>query len=72
LTSADEYNNILILSGGGKNATDRGVLLAHGLTKEKKVPDAVIDRAIKRKKQYEQDPEKHKAGFEVPEVPDDL
>ena len=47
-------------------------LLAHGLTKEKKVPDAEIERAIKRKKQYEQNPEKHKAGFEVPENPNDL
>ena len=47
-------------------------LLAHGLTKEKKVPEADIARAIKRKKQYEQDPEKHKAGVAVPENPADL
>lgn len=47
-------------------------LLAHGLTKEKKVPDSDIDRAVERKKRYEQDPEKHKAKFELPESPDDL
>jgi phage-related protein len=47
-------------------------LLAHGLTKEKKVPDADIDRAIARKKQYERDPEKHRAEFNLPENPEDL
>ena len=52
----------------GRNAA----LLAYGLTKEKEVPDADIDRAISRKKQYEQDPEKHKAEFNLPENPEDL
>ena len=47
-------------------------ILAHGLTKEKKVSAADINRAIERKKQYEQDPAKHRADFEVPEDPDDL
>jgi hypothetical protein len=47
-------------------------LLAHGLTKEKKLPAADINRAIERKKQYEQDPDKHRADVEVPEDPDDL
>ena len=47
-------------------------LLAHGLTKEKKVPDVDINRAIERKKQYEQNPKKYKAEFEIPETPDNL
>ena len=34
-------------------------LIAHGLTKEAKVPDTDIDRAVARKKRYEQDPERH-------------
>jgi len=34
-------------------------LLAHGLTKEGKVPDADIDRALARKKAYRDDPETH-------------
>ena len=36
-------------------------VLAAGLTKEKKVPAAEIERAITRKKRYEQDPETHRA-----------
>ena len=36
-------------------------VLAGGLTKEKKVPATEIERAIKRKKRYEKDPEKHQA-----------
>lgn len=47
-------------------------LLAHGLTKEKKVPAADIDRAIARKNQYEQAPQKHTATFQVPEHAADL
>jgi len=42
-------------------------LLAHALTEEKRVPDADIERAIERRNQYEQDPQKHRATFEVPE-----
>lgn len=34
-------------------------VLAHGLTKEKKVPDADIDRAVKREHALEWDPESH-------------
>lgn len=34
-------------------------LLASGLTKEKRVPPAEIDRAIERKRRYEADPEAH-------------
>ena len=32
---------------------------SHGLTKEGKVPDAEIERAIKRRQQFEQNPEIH-------------
>ena len=45
----------------GKNVA----LLAHGLTKEKEVPAAEIDRAIARKQKYEQDPEKHRGEIEA-------
>ena len=34
-------------------------ILAHGLVKEKEVPDADINRALERKTKFEQDPEKH-------------
>ncbi len=34
-------------------------LLAHALTKKAKVPDIDINRALIRKKQYEQEPENH-------------
>ena len=47
----------------GKNVA----LLAHGLTKEKKVPRGEIDRAIKRKERYENEPAKHRAEIEVRE-----
>ena len=40
-------------------------LLAHGLTKEDKVPEADIERAIARKRRYERDPEKHTAEEDV-------
>ncbi|MFH1743792.1 MAG: type II toxin-antitoxin system RelE/ParE family toxin [bacterium] len=36
-------------------------LLAHGLTKEAKVPESDIDCAVARKRRYEQDPERHTA-----------
>lgn len=39
----------------GKNAA----ILAHALTKEDVVPKADIDRALRRKKAYEADPEPH-------------
>jgi phage-related protein len=35
------------------------VVLAHGLTKEAAVPDAEIERALVRKKRFQQDPERH-------------
>ena len=34
-------------------------ILAHGLTKEKEVPDADIDRALSRKAVFEKDPVRH-------------
>ncbi len=34
-------------------------ILAHGLTKEKEVPDAGIDRALSRKAAFEKDPLRH-------------
>jgi hypothetical protein len=34
-------------------------VLASGLTKEGKVPDAEISRAVRRKKEFEQDPVRH-------------
>lgn len=38
----------------------RGVaVLAHGLTKEKQVPKVDIDRAVQRKRRFEQNPEAH-------------
>ena len=38
----------------------RGVaLLAHGLTKEKAVPQADIERALERKRRFESDPQAH-------------
>lgn len=36
-------------------------VLAHALTKEKEVPAADIDRALERKRRYEQAPKKHQA-----------
>ncbi len=35
------------------------VILAHGLTKEDEVPDAEIDRALRRKEAFEQNPKLH-------------
>ena len=40
------------------------VIIAHGLVKESKVPPKEIDLAIERRKNYEQDPEKHTYGKE--------
>jgi len=47
-------------------------VLAHSLTKEKKIPPADIERAIERKQRYEQDPENCRATVTVPEDPRDL
>jgi hypothetical protein len=39
---------------------DRNVaVLSHGLTKEDSIPPVEIERALKRKRQFEQNPEKH-------------
>jgi hypothetical protein len=37
----------------------RAVILAHGLTKENKVPDAEIERARRRKAAFEENPKNH-------------
>jgi len=46
----------------GKNVA----ILAHALTKEAEVPDIDIDRAIARRKAFENDPETHTAEEEFP------
>jgi phage-related protein len=40
-------------------------VLAHGLTKEDKVPEADIERAIQRRQRYEQDPAGHRHLEEI-------
>jgi phage-related protein len=40
-------------------------ILAHSLTKEAAVPDADIDRAVARKRVFEDDPETHTAENEI-------
>ena len=52
----------------GKNVA----VLAHRLTKEKKVPPADVERAIRRKNRYVEDPQKHRATLPIPEDPQDL
>jgi len=47
-------------------------VLAHAATKEKRIPPADIERAIERKRRYEQDPEACRAATSVPEEPRDL
>src|SRR5437870_2643900 len=47
-------------------------LLAQGLTKEKEVPVADIDRALRRKRLYEKDPQRHRAIESIPQGPEDL
>jgi hypothetical protein len=37
------------------------VVLAHGCTKKKNIPQAAIDTALKRKRKFEQNPERHSA-----------
>ncbi len=41
------------------------VVLSHGLTKESKVPERDIDRAVKRKEMVKNDPDSHTASWEV-------
>jgi phage-related protein len=47
-------------------------ILAHSLTKEDKVPGVDINRAIERKRKYEQNPKRHTAIEALPQNPDDL
>jgi phage-related protein len=47
-------------------------VLAHALTKEDRVPDADIERAVQRKRRYEQEPEEHRAREALPEEASDL
>jgi phage-related protein len=47
------------------------VILAHALTKESDVPDKDLDRALERKRRYEQNPSKHHTVKSV-ENPKDL
>ena len=46
-------------------------LLAHGLTKERDVPAIDIERAIQRRRRYEQNPRKHQSNRTIP-PPQDL
>ncbi|HEV3417397.1 MAG TPA: type II toxin-antitoxin system RelE/ParE family toxin [Pirellulales bacterium] len=39
--------------------------LSHGIVKERKVPDAEIDLAVRRKRLVERDVDRHTADFEV-------
>src|ERR1700688_2174003 len=47
----------------GRNST----ILAHALTKEGAVPRSDIDRAVERKKRYEQNPSKHRSIQSFPQ-----
>lgn len=38
---------------------NQAVVISHGLIKERAVPVKEINRAIERKKQFEQDPDRH-------------
>lgn len=40
-------------------------IVAHGLTKEAEVPAADIERAIDRRRRYEQEPAKHRATLDL-------
>lgn len=40
-------------------------VVAHGLTKEAEVPAKDIDRAIERRRRYEQEPAKHRATLDL-------
>lgn len=39
-------------------------IVAHGLTKEKRVPAADIERAIERRTRYERAPEEHRTAYD--------
>jgi hypothetical protein len=53
------YRVLYSLHGGGV------AVLLHGLTKEGAIPDAEIERAVERRKRYEEDPKKHTYVTEV-------
>ncbi|MFH0822772.1 MAG: type II toxin-antitoxin system RelE/ParE family toxin [Pseudomonadota bacterium] len=38
---------------------DTAVVVSHGLTKEDRIPDVDIDRAVDRKRKFKHDPESH-------------
>ena len=40
-------------------------VISHGLVKERRVPSIEIDRAVERKRRFEQDPERHTYTVEV-------
>lgn len=40
------------------------VVLTHGLVKEREVPPGEIDRAVVRRKRFEEDPESHTVRWE--------
>jgi phage-related protein len=48
------------------------VVLAHALTKESVIPARDIDRAMERKKRYEQDPGQHLASETIAQDPTDI
>jgi hypothetical protein len=56
----DSVNYRILYFFSGKDVA----CLAHGITKEKKVPDAEIDRAVQRKKLVEKDRERYTAEWE--------
>ena len=41
------------------------VVLSHALRKTGIVPPREIDKALERKKNFEQDPERHKGGYQI-------
>ena len=47
-------------------------ILAHSLTKKKRVPPTDIERAIERKQRYEQAPERFRATITIPEDAQDV
>lgn len=42
------------------------VVISHGFSKENKVPDSEIDRAVERRKRFEDDPRSHTSLWERP------
>lgn len=46
-------------------------IVAHSLTKEDRVPDAEIERAVRRMQSYQRDPGRHDAELELDDGEDD-